>query len=107
MFKLGSDNISALEKEDNSIYLGLPLSVKFLFNITSDLPRKLDMVADSLLAPWHKIEVIWLHQIASLSYDLSSGRVLNHLYFRLTRGYKDFWDWLQIPQITVQHPFLC
>ena len=50
MFKLGYGNISALEKEDNSIYLGLPLSVKFLLNITSDLPRKLDMVADSLLA---------------------------------------------------------
>ena len=47
-----------IEHQENEIYLVIYLGIKFLFNITFDLPQKLDMVADSALAPWQTIEVL-------------------------------------------------
>ena len=62
--------IRALEKEENETCLVKPMGIKLLFNKTSDLPRKLDIVAESALSPRQKIEVLRSHLNIFLSHDL-------------------------------------
>ena len=73
MLKLCSATIPALENEINLCIL---LGFKLLFNITSDLPHKLEMIVDSAFSLCKQIEILRNHLILSLSHDISSGRSL-------------------------------
>ena len=67
--------IRCLGPEDKEIYLGIPLGAKLRFRPDTDLLPKLDLLANSLLAPWQKLEVYRSHLLPSLSHYLASGRV--------------------------------
>ena len=61
--------------DEHEEYLGTPIGSKFLFRLPRTLPRKLNLLASSLLAPWQKLEVFRSHLLPSLSHYLASGRV--------------------------------
>ena len=78
-----SDSTSVLQgsplrviKEDEfELYLGIPIGCRLTFRLTTSLPTLLEKLADSLLAPWQKLEVFRAYLLPSLSHQLSSGRV--------------------------------
>jgi hypothetical protein len=51
------------------------MGIRLTFRPATDLRDKLFKVADSWLAPWHKLEVFRAHLLPSLSHHLASGRV--------------------------------
>ena len=72
--------IRALEEGEHETYLGVPIrtrlpGTRLTFRPASDLKEKLVKIADSLLAPWQKLEVFRAHLLPSLSHHLSTGRV--------------------------------
>ena len=75
LLTIGNAPIRCLEKEDREVYLGVPIGTKLTFRAPNDLVLKMDKLADSLLAPWQKLEVYRSHLLPSLSHHLASGRV--------------------------------
>ena len=67
--------IRCLGPADCEVYLGTPIGSKLMFRPANQLIPHLDKVADSLLAPWQKLEVFRSHLLPSLSHHLASGRV--------------------------------
>jgi hypothetical protein len=51
------------------------MGIRLTFRPATDFLEKLIKVADSLLAPWQKLEVFRAHVLPSLSHHLVSGRV--------------------------------
>jgi hypothetical protein len=51
------------------------MGTRLTFRPATDLKEKLVKIADSLLAPWQKLEVFRAHLLPSLSHHLSTGRV--------------------------------
>jgi hypothetical protein len=72
---IGDVPIRALEEGEYETYLGVPMGTRLTFRPASDLKEKLVKIADSLLAPWQKLEVFRAHLLPSLSHHLSTGRV--------------------------------
>ena len=70
--------------------MGIPIGSKFLFNVTTDIPDQLNQLSDSGLTPWQKIEDLISHLIPSLSYELSSGRVIKESIYDLDKSIKHF-----------------
>ena len=68
--------IRCLGLDDQEIYLGTPIGAKLRFRPPNQLVSNLDKIAESLLAPWQKLEVFRSHLLPSLSHHLASGRVL-------------------------------
>lgn len=68
--------IRCLGPEDQEIYLGTPIGAKLRFRPPDEIVSHLDKIAESLLAPWQKLEVFRSHLLPSLSHHLASGRVL-------------------------------
>ena len=73
---IGGNPIRSLGPDDHEIYLGTPIGSKLTFRPANQLVPHIDKVADSLLAPWQKLEVFRSHLLPSLSHHLASGRVL-------------------------------
>ncbi len=67
--------IRALDVGEYENYLGVPMGTKLTFRPATDLREKLVKIADSLLAPWQKLEVFRAHLLPSLSHHLATGRV--------------------------------
>ena len=74
-FSINNTPIPSLKKDEFEVYLGIPIGHKYLFGLSSDIPNQLTSVAESLLAPWQKLEVLRTHLLPSMSFQLSSGRV--------------------------------
>ena len=75
LLTIGNASIRCLNKEDHEVYLGVPIGTKLTFRAPNDLVFKMDKLADSLLAPWQKLEVYRSHLLPSLSHHLASARV--------------------------------
>ena len=75
VLSIGGSEIRCLGPEDQEVYLGIPIGAKLTFRTPNDLVFKLDKLADSLLAPWQKLEVYRSHLLPSLSHHLASARV--------------------------------
>ena len=75
VLSLGGSEIRCLGQEDQKVYLGIPIGTKLTFRAPNDLVFKLDRLADSLLAPWQKLEVYRSHLLPSLSHHLASAMV--------------------------------
>ena len=89
-FKLDGKAILPISAEEAVRYLGIPIGNRFLFRTSSELPKLMDKIADSALAPWQKLEVLRSHLLPSLSHDLSSGRVEKGSLFNIERRVKHF-----------------
>ena len=67
--------LRAIKEEEHETYLGIPIGCRLIFRLQSKLKELLGKLADSLLAPWQKLEVFRAYLLPSLSHQLSSGRV--------------------------------
>ena len=74
-FTLYNNIIPKLAKTDYETYLGIPIGYNYLYSLCTDVPGKIDKLAECLLAPWQKLEVLRAFLLPSISFDLSSGRV--------------------------------
>ena len=59
--------VKTLEEEDTETYLGIPTGAKLLYRPGTELPKKMNLLQESLLAPWQKLEVLRSQLIPSLS----------------------------------------
>ena len=82
--------IRCLGPTDCEVYLGTPIGSKLMFRPANQLVPHLDKVADSLLAPWQKLEVFRSHLLPSLSHHLASGRVLKDALNKLDTECRKF-----------------
>ena len=82
--------IRALEEGEYEKYLGVPMGTKLTFRPATDLREKLIKVADSLLAPWQKLEVFRAHLLPSLSHHLATGRVQRGFLYELDTRCTEF-----------------
>jgi hypothetical protein len=82
--------IRCLGPDDQEIYLGTPIGAKLRFRPPNQLVSNLDKIADSLLAPWQKLEVFRSHLLPSLSHHLASGRVLKDVLTSLDTECRKF-----------------
>ena len=71
--------IKTLWGQDTETYLGIPTGAKLLYRPGTDLPRKMNLLQESLLAPWQKLKALRSQLIPSLSHHLASGRVKKDL----------------------------
>ena len=71
--------IKILGEEDTETYLGIPTGAKLLYRPGTELPTKMNLLQESLLAPWQKLEALRSQLIPSLSHHLASGRVKKDL----------------------------
>lgn len=67
--------LRAIKEDEHETYLGIPIGCRLTFRLQSNLKELLGKLADSLLAPWQKLEVFRAYLLPSLSHQLSSGRV--------------------------------
>ena len=82
--------IRCLGPNDQEIYLGTPIGSKLRFRPPNQLVSNLDKIAESLLAPWQKLEVFRSHLLPSLYHDLASGRVLKDVLTSLDTECRKF-----------------
>ena len=82
--------IRCLGPDDQEIYLGTPIGAKLRFRPPNQLVSNLDKIAESLLAPWQKLEVFRSHLLPSLSHHLASGRVLKDVLTSLDTECRKF-----------------
>jgi len=87
---IGQGRIRSLGPEDQENYLGVPIGAKLRFRPATELLGHLDKLAESLLAPWQKLEVYRSHLLPSLSHSLASGRVKKDFLFKLDTECRKF-----------------
>jgi Reverse transcriptase (RNA-dependent DNA polymerase) len=91
---IGGQRIRCLGPEENTNYLGVPIGNKLRFRPPDDLVSRfvgdMDKLAQSLLAPWQKLEVLRSHLLPSFSHLLASGRVVKKDLFRLDMEIRPF-----------------
>ena len=86
--------LGAFGPEENTNYLGVPIGNKLWFRPPDDLVTRfvgdMDKLAQSLLAPWQKLEIPRSHLLPSFSHLLASGRVARKDLFRLDMEIRPF-----------------
>ncbi|MFO0089667.1 MAG: RNA-directed DNA polymerase, partial [bacterium] len=82
--------IRCLSPDEHENYLGTPIGAKLRFRPPTELIANLDKIADSLLAPWQKLEIFRSHLLPSLSHHLSTGRVLKDVLTKLDTECRKF-----------------
>ena len=91
---IGGQRIRCLSPEENTNYLGVPIGNKLRFRPPDDLVARfvgdMDKLAQSLLAPWQKLEIPRSHLLPSFSHLLASGRVARKDLFRLDMEIRPF-----------------
>ena len=87
---IGQGRVRSLGPEDQETYLGIPIGAKLRFRPATELLSHLDKLADSLLAPWQKLEVYRSHLLPSLSHSLASGRVKKDVLTKLDTECRKF-----------------
>ena len=70
-----STDMRCLGPDEQECYLGVPMGAKLRFRPPESMVVLMDLVANSLLPPWQKLEVLRGHLLPSLSHHLASGRV--------------------------------
>ena len=71
--------IKTLGEEETETYLDIPTGAKLLYRPGTELPTKMNLLQESLLAPRQKLEALRSQLIPSLSHHLASGRVKKDL----------------------------
>lgn len=82
--------IRSLGPHDQETYLGIPIGARLRFRPATELLSHLDKLAESLLAPWQKLEVYRSHLLPSLSHSLASGRVEKEFLAKLDTECRKF-----------------
>jgi len=97
--------VRCLGSDDQEPYLGIPIGAKLRFRPSDNLISHLDKIAESLLAPWQKLEVFRSHLLPSLSHHLASGRVRIEALERLDIGCRKFLAHIAMVPSTTTVPF--
>ena len=104
--KVNGNPIHCLTPEEHETYLGTPIGAKLRFRPPTELIANLDKIADSLLAPWQKLEVFRSHLLPSLSHHLSTGRVLKDVLTTLDTECRKFLGHIcNVPNQTIKSFF--
>ena len=82
--------LRCLGEEEHECYLGEPIGARLRFRPATSIPRNLHLLADSLLAPWQKLEVFRAYLIPSMSHHLASGRVEKRFLAELEQKCRNF-----------------
>ena len=73
---IGGGRIRCLDGDEQVEYLGVLLGARLRFRVPNQLVGHMNKVADSLLSPCQKLEVLRSHLLPSLAHHLATGRVL-------------------------------
>ena len=90
--------LRSLGENEHEEYLGTPIGARLRFRPATSIPQKLHLLADSLLAPWQKLEIYRAYLIPSLAHHLASGKVEKLFLRQLEQRCKNF-----LRYITNQH----